>query len=153
MAKIGLINNLWILVCDGKKALLFQNVGDRVYPKLETREAFAHEVPPTRDLGTGQPGRIFNSAADGRRGAVEPTDFHTQEEERFLAQIAQRMERFATDHHIKALVVAAPPRALGFLRETLSQNVRALIRAEIDRDYVAQPVYEIEKHLAKALAE
>jgi protein required for attachment to host cells len=152
MAKIGLINNLWILVCDGKKALLFQNVGDRVYPKLETRETFVHEVPPTRELGTSEPGRIFNSATDGRRGAIEPTDFHAQEEQRFLAELAHRLDRYAAEHQIKALVVAAPPRALGVLREALPQHVRALIRAELDKDYVAQPVYEIEKHLAKALA-
>lgn len=152
MAKIGLVSNLWVLVCDGKKALLLQNVGDRVYPKLETREHFAHATPPTRDLGTAEPGRIFSSA-DTRRSATEPPDYHLQEEQRFLAGVAHHLDRFATEHKIKDLVIVAPPRALGMLRETLPHHLRALVRAEIDKDYVAQPVYEIEAHLAKALAE
>jgi protein required for attachment to host cells len=151
MAKIGLINNLWVLICDGRKALLFQNAGDRVYPKLETREMFEHDTPPTRELGTDGPGRFF-SPADGRRSSAEPTDLHVQEEQRFLTTLAHHLDRYATDHGIKDLVIAAPPRALGILREKLPHHVRGLIRAEIDKDYVAMPAYEIEKHLAKALA-
>ena len=152
MAKIGLINNLWVLVCDGRKALLFQNAGDRVYPKLETRETFQHDTPPTRDLGTDEPGRFF-SPADGRRSSAEPTDLHLEEEQRFLLTLARHLDRYATEHGIKDLVIAAPPRALGYLRGKLPQHVRTLIRAELDKDYVAMPAYEIEKHLAKALAE
>jgi protein required for attachment to host cells len=151
MTKIGLINNLWVLVCDGRKAVLFQNVGDRVYPKLETREAFAHDAPSTRELGTDGPGRFF-SPADGRRSAAEPTDLHWQEELHFLASLAHNLDRYATDHRIKALVIAAPPRALGALRMAFTDHLRSLIRAEVDKDYVALPAYEIEKHLAKALA-
>jgi protein required for attachment to host cells len=151
MTKIGLINNLWVLVCDGRRAVLFQNVGDRVYPKLETRETLQHDAPKTSDLGTDEPGRLF-SPADGRRSATEPTDLHWQEEQRFLTSVARQLDHYATDHHIKDLVIAAPPRALGALREALSHQLRALIRAELDKDYVALPAYEIEKHLAKALA-
>src|ERR1700691_4421182 len=69
MSKIGLVHNLWVLVCDGRKALLFQNAGDRVYPKLETREMLEHDAPATRELGTDGPGRFF-SPADGRRSAA-----------------------------------------------------------------------------------
>jgi protein required for attachment to host cells len=151
MAKIGLVHDLWILVCDGRKALLFQNVGDRTYPKLETRETMEHDLPPTRELGTDEPGRIF-SASGGQRGAVEPTDFHTQEEQRFLARLARHVDRFATEHHVRKLILVAPPRALGMLREALPHHLRTLVLAEVDKDYVSQPVYEIEKHLAKALA-
>lgn len=152
MAKIGLINNLWILVCDGRKALLLQNVGDRVYPKLETRENFEHKVPPTHELGTQGPGRVINSAGGGH-ASVAQTDYHLQEEQRFLAHLAQHLDRYASEHKIKDLVLVAPPRALGMLREALPHHLRALVRAEVDKDYVSQPVYEIEKHLAHALGE
>lgn len=152
MAKIGLINNLWVLVCDGQKALLLQNVGDREYPKLETREAFQHKVPATHELGTDEPGRAFNSV-DSTRSATEAPDYHRQEEEHFLTELVRHLDRYATEHHIKDLVITAPPRALGYLREQLPAHLRGLVRAEIDKDYVAQPLYEIEAHLAKALAE
>ena len=151
MAKIGLINNLWVLVCDGRKALLLQNVGDRTYPKLETREHFEHASKPTHELGTDGPGRLF-SGQGGRRSSVEPTDLHDLEETKFLNDLAQHIDHFAAEHAIHDLVIVAPPRALGVLREAMPQHVRKLIRAEVDKDYVALPVYEIESHLAKALA-
>ena len=47
----------------------------------------------------------------------------------------------------KSLIVVAPPRALGVLRQSYSAPVRNALRAEIDKDYVGMPVHEIEKHL------
>jgi protein required for attachment to host cells len=44
--------------------------------------------------------------------------------------------------------MVAPPRALGVLRHAYSHNLRAALRAEIDKDFVKLPVHEIEKHLA-----
>ncbi|MGB8365916.1 MAG: host attachment protein [Rhizomicrobium sp.] len=152
MVKIGLVNDLWILVCDGRKALLLQNVGDRTYPKLETREALEHETPPTRNLGTEKPGRI-HSSADTRRSSAEPTDWHALAEQEFLAKLAHQLDHYATEHKIKDLVIVAPPRALGTLRDAMPRHLHALVRAEVDKDYVSLPLYEIEAHLAKALAE
>ena len=48
-----------------------------------------------------------------------------------------------------ALILIAPPRALGVLRQTYSHSLRAVLRAEIDKDFVKLPVHEIEKHLAE----
>lgn len=152
MAKIGLINDLWILVCDGRKALLLQNMGDRTYPKFETREAVEHETIPTHEMGSDKPGTT-HSSADNRRSSVEPTDMHALAEREFLAKLAHRLDHFATEHKIKNLVVVAPPRALGMLRESMPKHLHAIVRAEIDKDYVSLPLYEIEKHLAKALAD
>ena len=48
----------------------------------------------------------------------------------------------------KSLILVAPPRALGVLRRIYSHNLRAAVRAEIDKDLVRLPVHEIEEHLA-----
>lgn len=152
MTKIGLVNGLWVLVCDGRKALLLENVGDHTYPKLETREEVEHKTPPTHELGTDRPGRV-HSSADSRRASAEPTDLHKLAEQEFLVHLAQRLDHFATEHKIKNLVIVAPPHALGVLREAMPKHLHALVRAELHKDYVSLPVYEIEKHLAKALAE
>jgi len=50
---------------------------------------------------------------------------------------------------VKSLILIAPPRALGVLRQAYSHNLRAAVRAEIDKDFVNLPVHEIEKHLAQ----
>ena len=48
----------------------------------------------------------------------------------------------------KSLIIVAPPRALGVLRQSYSHELRNALRAEIDKDLVKMPVHEIEKHLA-----
>ena len=47
----------------------------------------------------------------------------------------------------KSLIVVAPPRALGVLRQAYTASVRGAVRDEIDKDLVKVPVYEIEKRL------
>jgi protein required for attachment to host cells len=81
---------------------------------------------------------------------VGQTDWHAQEEERFLRRLVEELESAVRTGVTKSLVVVAPPRALGVIREASSKNLKAALRAEIDKDYVRMPVYEIEKHLTGA---
>ena len=82
------------------------------------------------------------------RSAIEPTDWHAQEEDRFLRKLAERLDAAVNAGEAKALILIAPPRALGVLRQTYSHGLRAALRAEIDKDFVRLPVHGIEKHLA-----
>jgi protein required for attachment to host cells len=79
---------------------------------------------------------------------MEQTDWHTQEEDRFLRRLAERLNAAVNAGQAKSLILVAPPRALGVLRQTYSHNLRAAVRAEIDKDLVRLPVHEIEEHLA-----
>ena len=49
-------------------------------------------MPRTRELGTDKPGRAFSSAGSGR-SAVAQTDWHDQEEQKFLAKLAARLDK------------------------------------------------------------
>jgi protein required for attachment to host cells len=137
----------WVIVCDGKKALLLENIGDEKFLNLKTREVHEHPDQKTRELGTDAPGRAFNSVGAGR-SAMEPTDWHVQEEDRFLRNLAERLDAAVNAGQAKSLIIVAPPRALGVLRQTYSHNLRTALRAEIDKDLVKFPVHEIERHLA-----
>jgi len=137
----------WVVVCDGKKALVLENVGDTKVIKLKTREVHEQPDPKTSEQGTDKPGRSINSI-DSRRSAVEQTDWHDQEEERFLQRLASRLDAEVNAGNAKSVIMVAPPRALGVLRRAYSQNLRNALRAEIDKDFVTMPVDEIEKHLA-----
>jgi protein required for attachment to host cells len=102
--------------------------------------------PSTHEQGTDAPGRAINSI-DGRRSAVEQTDWHDQAEHRFLVGLARRLDAAVTAGETRSLILVAPPRALGVLREAYSASLRHAVRAEIDKDYVKMPVDQIEKHL------
>ena len=93
------------------------------------------------------PGRTFSSVGSGR-SAVEQTDWHAQEEDRFLHKLAARLDAAVNVGETKSLIIVAPPRALGVLRHAYSHNLRAAVQTEIDKDFVRLPVHEIEKHLA-----
>jgi protein required for attachment to host cells len=147
MQKLKIRQGDWVVVCDGKKALVLENVGDEKFVNLKTREVREHSDPKTHELGTDEPGRAFSSVGAGR-SAVEQTDWHVQEETRFLQKLAGHLEAAVNAGDVKSLIVVAPPRALGVLRQAYSHNLRAAVRAEIDKDLVKLPVHEIEKHLA-----
>jgi protein required for attachment to host cells len=137
----------WVVVCDGKKALVLENMGDTKFIKLKTREVHEQPNPKTSELGADKPGRSINSI-DSRRSAVEQTDWHDQEEDRFLQRLASRLDAEVNAGNAKSVIVVAPPRALGVLRQAYSQNLRNVLRAEIDKDFVRMPVDQIEKRLA-----
>jgi len=147
MPKLKIRRGEWVVVCDGKKALVLENVGDDKFLNLKTKQVFEQPDPKTREQGTDAPGRAFNSI-DGRRSAVEQTDWHDQEEQRFLHGLLGRLEAAVNAGEAKSLILVAPPRALGVLRPAYSHALRAALRAEIDKDFVRMPVHEIEKHLA-----
>jgi len=147
MQKIKIRQGDWVIVCDGKKALVLENAGDEKFLNLKTREVHEHPAPKTHELGTDAPGRAFSSVGS-ERSSMEQTDWHGQEEDRFLRRLAERLNAAVNAGQAKSLILVAPPRALGVLRQTYSHNLRAAVRAEIDKDLVRLPVHEIEEHLA-----
>jgi len=147
MADLRIRAGDWVVVCDGAKAFILENAGDATFPNLKTKEVYEQPDEKTREQGTDAPGRSINSI-DTRRSAMEQTDWHDQEERAFLEDLAGRLDAAVTAGETKALIVVAPPRALGVLRQAYSPNLRKAVREEIDKDYVRMPVHEIERHLA-----
>jgi protein required for attachment to host cells len=147
MAILKIRSGDWVVVCDGAKALILENAGDGMHPNLKTREVREQPDPKTREQGTDAPGRSINSI-DARRSALEQTDWHAQEEQRFLTELAKRLDTAVARGETKSIIMIAPPRALGVLRQAYTHGLREAIKAEIDKDYVRMPVYEIEKKLA-----
>jgi protein required for attachment to host cells len=146
MGKLKIHQGDWVIVCDGRKALVLENAGDEKFLNLKTREVFDHPDEKTSDLGTGAPGRSFSSVGHGR-SSVEQTDLHAQEEERFLKKLASHLDAEVKAGRAKSIVIVAPPRALGVLRPAYTHDVRQALQKEIDKDLVKMPVHEIEKHL------
>ena len=67
-----------------------------------------HVGRPTRHRHRRGEGR----ALPARRGAVEPTDWHELEKERFTKRVASALEQLVRAERIKAIVIVAPPRTL-----------------------------------------
>jgi protein required for attachment to host cells len=147
MSKLKIRQGEWVVVCDGAKALVLENVGDEKFPNLKTKEVYEQEDPKTRELGTDAPGRAINSI-DARRSAMDQTDWHAQAEKAFLEKLVGRLNAAVEAGEMKKLILVAPPRALGVIRQAYSSNLRNAVHAEVDKDFVKLPVHEIERHLA-----
>jgi protein required for attachment to host cells len=146
MDRLHIKEGAWVVVCDGAKAIVLENIGDAEYPDLRMREAEEQPDRRTREIGTDAPGRAINSVGS-IRSAVEQTDFHDESERTFLIDLARRLDKALTEKETASLVIVAPPRALGMLRNAYSPQLRKAVAAEVDKDLVAMPIGDIERHL------
>ena len=84
MSGLSIQSGEWVVVCDGAKALVLENVGDNKFPNLKTVEVLEHKDLPTREMGTDAPGRAHGAKGQAR-SAMEQTDWHDQAEQEFAA--------------------------------------------------------------------
>lgn len=139
-------HNSVVLVADGRKMLWLRNVGDALAPQLEVETAAEQPDRPTREIRSDAPGRAMSSVGSAR-SAIDETDFHQQEEDRFAADAAKMLNQRALDGDFDALFVVAPPRTLGELRKQYHKEVAVRLKAELPRDLTGHPVDAISRIL------
>ena len=145
--RVTLHHDSWVLVCDGAKALLFQNAGDNRALNLKVVDVRFEPHPPSRDSGTDRPGRVHESLGSGR-SSVSSTDWHAAGEVEFLHSVAAVLDSVVRTHRVKHLVIVAPPKALGVLRQSLTPAVKAVVTSEIAKDLARLSNAAIESHLS-----
>ena len=141
---LKLHHDAWVVVADGEKALFLRNEGDEVYPNLEVFREVKEENPSTHDQGTDRPGR-FNDGPSPHKSAVEETDWHRIEKERFAKEIAERLYKAAHRGDFDRLVIVAPPLVMGEMRKELHKEVKDRLVAEIPKTLTNHAVIDIEK--------
>jgi protein required for attachment to host cells len=147
MESVHIPTNALVLVSDGRRAMFLRNQGTPRQPQLIVEQALEQENPATRDQGTDKPGR--KPGGDGiSRSAVEQTDWHHQQEQRFAAEIADRLYHLGHAGRFEELVVVAPPKMLGDLRANFHQEVKKAVIAEVPRDLTSYSVPEINRLLS-----
>src|SRR6266568_1533399 len=93
MDKLIIPHDAFVFVGDGRKALFLRNEGDAQLVNLVTERVFVDENPPTHEKGTDRPGRAFPSSPNSNsRSAVEATDWHAIEEQRFVERVCAALE-------------------------------------------------------------
>lgn len=147
MTDVRIPYNALVVVADGEKALFLRNKGDAAHIDLAVDEVMTQENPPTREQGADQPGRSSGSVG-GHRGAMEQTDFQTLGEERFAAEVAQRLFKAANDNLFDKLVLVAGPNLLGVLRREMHKEVTSRLVGEVPKTLTGRDVGDIGKALA-----
>jgi protein required for attachment to host cells len=137
-------HNSFVLVADGKKMLFLRNEGDQNQIDLRTE---AHDVRTDAaskgELATDAPGTVQQSAGYGH-STYEETDFKQLEEDRWAKDAAERLRMRALNNDFEALVIVAPPKALGVLRKELHKEVERRILFTCNKEMTDRPIPDIE---------
>ncbi|MEO1362328.1 MAG: host attachment family protein [Pseudomonadota bacterium] len=152
MRKSGLPQGTWVIVADGEKALFLKNQGDDMDMDLTVIRKDEQDNPPARDWAENRPGR-FNDGPGVQRSAVDDTDWHELEKERFASDLADRLYKYAHKGAFDRIVLTASRVVLSQLREELHQEVQDRVILDIPKVLTNHPIDEIEKLLTRDLAE
>jgi protein required for attachment to host cells len=142
MAKLE--NGTWVLIADGEKALFMVNETDAEDPFLQVFREEEQDNPPNRDQAANRRGR-FNDGPSVHRSAVDDTDWHQLSKDRFADELAEILYKQSHKAKFDKIVIVAPPKTLGELRDEMHQEVAAKVVGEIPKTLTNHPMDEIEK--------
>jgi len=131
--------------------LFLRNRGDEGIIDLRTEAHDERSDSMDRDLKTDAPGVSVQSGGYGRDTMEEP-DYHQQEEDRWVKDAAEELKKRALRNDFDALVVVAPPKALGVLRKELHKEVERRIILTINKEMTDKPIPDIETLLTNEAA-
>src|SRR5678815_143258 len=128
----------WVLVADARHARVLEVEDAGMLPRLRT----TLNAPP--------PEAPRRSPEHGWTHGDDPRPEH--EERRFVHALVQALERGEAENHFRHLVLVAPPKLLGVLRESLSRGLADRLRASLAKDWGRVSDTELTQH-ARPLVE
>ncbi len=144
----------WIAVLDGTQARFFalrKNGDGQVFE--EAAETLSADLPRhSRDGGGEKPSRALG--AGKARGALEPRhDYNKLAKHNFAREVAVTLDAALADRRYNQLVLVAPPRSLGELRELLSERVQASLAHEVPKNLTKLGADALRKKLSGLLVQ
>lgn len=133
----------WVMLADASRARILSS--DEMLDGFDPVEDIVHPASRQRtsELMSDDRGR----SQSGPGGAGTAFDAHTEaaqvEHQKFASELADRLLEGVNDRSFERLIIAAPPRFLGLLRDELSPRVSALVVKEINHDYVNVPTHQL----------
>jgi protein required for attachment to host cells len=122
----------YIVVADAARARLFTRDGLTIseLDSLVHAEGRLHEG----DLVTDREGDVHESTSTTARSAGGENVATRHHEEMFAREIAERLYRARVDNSLEKLILVAPPRFLGQLRDKLDGSTTKLVIHSLAKD-------------------
>src|SRR6476469_1290578 len=136
-------HNALVLVADGRKTLFFRNHGDENQIDLRTEAHEERQDRKDREIKSDAPGTVQQSTGYGR-STYEETDFHQQEEDRWIKDAAEELKTRVLRNDFDSLAIIAPPKALGTLKKCLHKEVERRVVCTINKEMSGRPIPDIE---------
>ncbi len=138
-------NGTWVLVLDGTKALIFQNVTDGADPNLQVVRKDENDATDSKGEST------TGTAQQGIRRQLDASDMHSTTESGFAEEMAEWLYKAAHRGRFQKIVLVAPDKVLGTLRQKLHKEVQAKVVGEVHKTLTGHPVDQIERIVAQEL--
>ncbi len=142
----------WIVIADGAQARILENQGPGKGLVRLPEEDMQKTLPPSRDIAADKPGRSHDRMGPGRHAMEPPTDAHREEKRRFADLLAGHINDAAQKRSYDRLVLVAPPKTLGDLRQALSKEAASKLDGELSKDLTKVPDHELAGHLGDVIA-
>jgi protein required for attachment to host cells len=132
-----------VFVTDGRKMLFLRNHGDENQLDLRMEAHDEREDRKDHEIKTDAAGSSKQSFGYGRP-ALGETDFHQQDEDRWVKDAADKLKQRVLRNDFDALAIIASPKALGVLRKELHKEVERRIVATFNKEMTDRPIPDIE---------
>jgi protein required for attachment to host cells len=132
------MKTIWFVVGNASRAQILEQSG----PEGPVVEVTVLEHGKSRlrnlDISSDKPGRTHHRRRDGMRGSMEPrTTPKEVEREQFARKIVECLEQHTARVYKGDLILVAPPRFLGLLRQMLPEALSARVVNSVDKDLTA----------------
>jgi protein required for attachment to host cells len=160
----------WILVTDGghlgiyecrhvEKIISLGGTGKHTYQsrkmewELQPLPNMFRSAESVKDyqLGHDRRGSVFGSAASVRHTVEPHLDARDEVKHHLVRSIAATLQRASSEKRFTHLIVAAPAKMLGDLREHFGPSLMKLVAAELPKDLTRCPEHELLSHLKDVL--
>ncbi len=146
------MSHKWILVAEGSGARLFSTVGRS--PELRFLREFDHPTGREKKQAfeSDRPGRSFDSRGGGRHALSPEVDPHQHDRSQFVHELVAFLDKGFQNRDFSELILVAPARLLGELRNTLSKPLKQSVVEELDKNFpLRMNRAELVSHLQKDL--
>ncbi len=145
---VALAQGTWVIIADGEKALLMENITDAEAPNLVVVSVEEQETPNSKP--SDRAGRRFDHGPN-QKSAIEEATWKTHAKSLFVQDLANLLNRKGLKGAFKRLVLVASPHVLGLLRRRLHTEVLAKVVAEVDKTLTNHPMHKVEHVLSNRL--
>lgn len=140
------MGNTWVVVADGTRARFFNRHRNRKLEEFDTLLSPEHRLHEG-DLVSDRDGRSYDADGAGRHGVGSRGSAKDHEMGIFARRLAARLEEGRHTGQLERLVLIAPPRFLGQLRNHLTESSAGLVALTIDKELTTLTADKIEHHV------
>jgi protein required for attachment to host cells len=138
----------WIIVAHRSGAEIFKTNGRSKTPKKLQTINHPEGRLKAGEINTDGPGHTFQSSGPGQHRLVPAQKATERVAEDFARSIADMLDKERSRQAFDALILIAPPRFLGRLREAFPSPMRSMVVASLGKDLAGVDERGLAKHLA-----